>query len=62
MADTMRDRDGAQNEIDNMKVQLHRTEDKADDLGNQLNDTIRKLKECKRMKHVTNPLIIDCKC
>lgn len=43
----MRDRDGAQNEIESLKVQLHRAEDRADDLGNQLNDTLRKLKECK---------------
>lgn len=44
--DIIRDRESAQNEIENLKVQLHLTEDKTDDLGNQLNDAIRKLKEC----------------
>lgn len=41
------ERDAASNELENLKVQLHLTEDKIDDLHNQLHDNIRKLKESK---------------
>lgn len=34
-------------EMENIKVQLHLSEDKSDNLNNQLHDTIRKLKEGK---------------
>lgn len=39
------ERDFALTEVENLKVQLHLVEDKADDLNNQLHETIRKLKE-----------------
>lgn len=41
------ERDSAQSEADNLKVQLHLCEDKSDNLNNQLHETLRKLKEGK---------------
>lgn len=40
-----REREAAQTEIENLKVQIHLSEDKIDSINNQLNDTLRKLKE-----------------
>lgn len=40
-----REREAAQTEIENLKVQIHLSEDKMDSINNQLNDTLRKLKE-----------------
>lgn len=41
------ERDSAQSELDNLKVQLHLCEDKSDNFSNQLHETLRKLKEGK---------------
>lgn len=43
------ERDSAQSEVDNLKVQLHLCEDKSDNLSNQLHETLRKLKESKSL-------------
>ncbi|KAL1491832.1 hypothetical protein ABEB36_012367 [Hypothenemus hampei] len=39
------ERDNAQNEVENLRVQLHLCEDKNESIGNSLHDTARKLKE-----------------
>lgn len=41
------ERDACQSEAENLKVQLHLTEDKYESINNQLHETIRKLKESK---------------
>lgn len=46
IAETQKERDSTQIEVQEAKVQLHLCEDKIDDLNNQLQDTVRKLKEC----------------
>lgn len=45
LVETQKERDHAQLEVQETKVQLHLYEDKIDDLNNQLQDTARKLKE-----------------
>lgn len=45
IGEIMNERDAAHTELENLKVQLHLSEDKVDDLHNQLHETIRKLKE-----------------
>lgn len=39
------ERDSAQSEVENLKIQLHVVEDKWQNVNTELNDTIRKLKE-----------------
>lgn len=39
------ERDSVQQEMENIKIQLHLAEDKSDNLNNQLHETLRKLKE-----------------
>lgn len=45
------ERDAAHRDVEGLKVQLRMTEDKADSVNNQLQDTLRKLKECKYDSH-----------
>lgn len=39
------ERDSAQGEVENTKIQLHLCEDKSESISNQLYETLRKLKE-----------------
>lgn len=45
IAEVQKERDHAQIEVQETKVQLHLYEDRIDDLNNQLQDTVRKLKD-----------------
>lgn len=47
MAEIRIERDASQTEVENLKVQLHLADNKADDINNQLHDAIRKWKESK---------------